>query len=194
MRRRGWWLVAGLLAVVLLVAGLGIWTAPDPSYRLAQWMALGRYGSHDETLRRVGAASGVDPLLLKALAWRQSAFEAKKMGAEGGRGLLQISEAQSREWAAAERIETFMFTDLFDVETNLRVGAWVLARASAEAKEFDSPETYALVEFKAGREKAREWAKGVHTAVELLERADAATREFVQAVIGRREFYRAHGW
>ncbi len=194
MRRWARWLVLGLPALGLAGAGVAIFAAPDPSYRLATWMALGRYASHDDTLRRVSAAARVDPLLLKAMAWKQSAFDAGKLGAEGRRGLLQISEAQGRAWAAAERVETFMFTDLFDADTNLRTGAWVLARATAFGKDFDSPEQYALVEFKAGRERAAEWGKGSSKTAELLRHADDETRGFVQAVMSRRDFYRANGW
>lgn len=193
MKRWRRWLLLGLPTMVAAAAGAAILAAPDPSYRLASWMALGRYHAHDNTIRRIAQHSGLDPLLLKAIAWQASAFDAKK--ATGTRrGLLQINETQAREWAAAERIETFMFTDLFDADTNLRAGAWTLQRALKDGAEFDHPEQYALVVFKAGRLQARAWSNGTTSASELLAHADPDTRAFVAAVESRRSFYRSNGW
>jgi len=188
-----WWLIFGLPAVIIAAAGAAILAAPDPSYRLANWMALGRYRAHDDTIRRVAQSSGLDPSLLKAIAWQASAFDAKKTTAHA-RGLLQINESQAREWAAAERIETFMFTDLFDADTNLRVAAWILTRALKDGADFDYPEQYALVVFKTGRLQTRAWSKGTASVSGLLAHADPDTRAFVAAVESRRAIYRSHGW
>jgi soluble lytic murein transglycosylase len=188
-----------LRAVVLLLLGVflamavALAIAPDPTYRLRGWLARGRYTRHDPVIAGAAAEAKVDPLLLKAIAWRESEFNAGKI--EGDRrGLLQISEPAALAWAAAGRVESFMFTDLFDPQTNLRAGAWLLSRAREHWKSSDAPDPFALVEFKAGRAQTEHWAGPRPTAASLLAAADAPTRDFVQAVLQRRDFYAAHGW
>ena len=194
MKRWGRWLGMGIPAAALLAVSANLLTARDPAYRLASWVALGRYGRHDAAIRQAALRYAVEADLLKALAWQASRFEAKKTGAAGERGLLQIAEPLAREWAAAERIETFMFTDLFDVDTNLRIGAWALRRALAHGWNLDAPETCALVEFRVGRAQAQTWAQGTNSSREFLANADASTRAFVREVIARRDYYKAQGW
>ena len=82
-----------------------------------------------------------------------------------------------------------MFIDLFDVETI--VPSWVLLRAKKEAP--SSPQHTPWWN-SAGPAKTQTWAKDTHAAADLLQRADASTRAFVEAVVARRQFYRTHGW
>jgi soluble lytic murein transglycosylase len=191
VRRAVRWLLSLFVFSALITAAIALAVAPDPGYRLHGWLALGRYRAHDSTFAEVGAQTGVDPLLLKAIAWRESDLNPRKIGPDGGLGLLQIKASTARTWAAAERIETFMPSDLLDVQTNLRAGAWILSRSLVRWKDRDQPEIFALAEFKRG---ASEKLDSVRTAADLLASLDAATREFVQSVQGRRDFYIRHGW
>ena len=143
---------------------------------------MGRYRAYHPALLAVGMKSKVDLLLLKALAWKESEFDAQKVGPGEGRGLLQVKAPMARDWAAAEHIETMMLTDLFDARTNLEIGAWALARALERWKAKDQPEAWALAEFKLGRERAEGW------------QGDSATRDFVDEVLRRRDFYQRYGW
>jgi len=80
-----------------------------------------------------GAAQGIDPLLLKAIAWKESRGWTHAVGPalpDGNRalGLMQINTVHlpDLERAGIRR------NDLFDACTSQRVGAWILARCIAD--------------------------------------------------------------
>ena len=80
-----------------------------------------------------GAAQGVDPLLLKAIAWKESRGWTHAVGPAlpGGNralGLMQINTIHlpDLERAGIRR------DDLFDACTSQRVGAWILARCISD--------------------------------------------------------------
>ena len=50
---------------------------------------------------------GLDPLLVKAIVWRQSRFDPKSSEPAGERGLMQVSETAAGEWATEKRIDNF---------------------------------------------------------------------------------------
>ena len=60
-------------------------------------------------------------------------------------------------WAKANKIEDFNDDDLYDPETNIRVGTWYLNRALKRWSQTDDPVTFALAEYNAGRSNALKW-------------------------------------
>src|SRR6185295_1610819 len=89
-----------LLTMVLsafAAASLLIWLSPDPLYTVQEWMAAGRYHDIDDIIRDIGQKHGIDPTLIKAVVWRESAFHADKVGTSGERGLMQVTELAARD-------------------------------------------------------------------------------------------------
>src|SRR5262245_46674543 len=101
-----------LFTVLLLAALTAVsWVllkSPDPSYTFYSWFAGSRYTRYDRTITDVANKHGLDPLLVKAIVWRESAFHPDKLGTVGERGLMQVGEAAAKDWANAEKIETFL--------------------------------------------------------------------------------------
>ena len=178
-------LVAIVCAVNIALAVV-LWRSGDPAYRMQELLAFGRYTEHDELIVRAAKKYGVDPLLVKAVVWRESRFSAAKIGTSGERGLMQVGEAAARDWAAAHKIEVFVFADLFDTKTNLEAGTWYLGRALERWKDRDDPIPFALAEYNAGRSRVEKWAANVMTAQEMLREASGTgTRQYVDDVIRR---------
>ena len=98
----------------LTAAALLLWLSPDPMYTAQAWLAGGRFHGFDGAIREVAGQHKIAPELIKAIVWRESAFHTDKMGASGERGLMQVGEAAGGDWAKAEKLETFVPTDLFD--------------------------------------------------------------------------------
>jgi len=172
-----------------------IWRSPDPFYRLQELLACGRYHEHDRLIAKAAKKYGVDPLLVKAVVWRESRFSSNKVGAAGERGLMQVGEAAARDWASARKVEVFVYADLFDAKTNLEAGTWYLGRALERWKDKDDPLPFALAEYNAGRSRMEKWAANSATAEEMLRQAAAtSTRQYVDDVIRRFRIYREHGW
>ena len=184
-----------LLFAVNAAVAIVLWRSPDPAYRLQELLAFGRYHEFDDLIAGAGRKYGVDPMLVKAIVWRESRFQPEKIGTSGERGLMQVGEAAARDWAAARKIEVFVFTDLFDAKTNLEAGTWYLSRALEHWKERDDPVPFALAEFNAGRSRIEKWAANAAGAEEMLRAAGgASTHGYVDDVIRRFRFYREHRW
>src|SRR3954469_6322274 len=111
-------LLAGAAGMVYLSMRSG-----DPLYTVYEWMSPKRFQQHDALIRSVAAEHQLDPMLVKAVVWRESRFDAQKFGTAGERGLMQVSEKAAGEWAQQAKIENFRVEELFDAKTNLEAGA-----------------------------------------------------------------------
>lgn len=188
--------LVALLFAALAAACLVLWRSPDPNYTFYSWLAGSRYTRHDAIITDAANKHGVDPLLIKAIVWRESSFHPDKIGTVGERGLMQVGEAAAKDWALAEKVETFMPTDLFDPKTNVEVGTWYFRKALDRWKEKANPVPFALAEYNAGRVRVDRWVletgRGEQaTARDLLLAIDfPTTRRYVDDIIARHRFYR----
>ncbi len=117
------------------------------------------------------------------------------LGSVGERGLMQVGEAAAKDWVNAEKIETFMPTDLFDPKTNLEVGTWYFKKALDRWKQKDDPVPFALAEYNAGRANVNRWitesGRGEEAAArDLLLAIDfPTTRRYIDDIVARYRFY-----
>jgi len=190
-----WWaFVAGILIAV--IGGLFWAVADDPEYRLKEWLAFGRYHHFDAEIAQASTRYGVPPELIRAVIWRESRFHSEQVGEHGERGLMQITEGAASDWAKAEKIETFVPTDLFDPKVNIEVGTWYLKQALQHWGDRDDPVPFALAEYNAGRSRVNRWVKESQsgqpvTASDLTAKMDfPSTRRYLDTIIARYEFYR----
>ena len=180
-------------------ASLVLWLSPDPMYEVHEWVGGSRYWSYDDLIRQVAKKRGVDPLLIKAIAWRESAFSAEKVGTSGERGLMQVGELAAQDWATASKMETFVATDLFDPKTNLEAGVWYFAKAMERWKSNENPIPFALAEYNAGRTRVDRWVAQTNmgeqaTADDLMHTLDfPTTRRYIEAIVERYRFYQERG-
>lgn len=185
--------LGGILAAVAV--GLFWALADDPDYRLKEWLAFGRYHHFDAEIEQASQRYGVPPDLIRAVIWRESRFHPRQVGEHGERGLMQITEPAASDWAKAEKIETFVPTDLFDPKVNIEAGTWYLKQALQYWADRDDPVPFALAEYNAGRSRVNRWVKGSRsahpaTASDLKKEMDfPATRRYLDTIIARYEFY-----
>ncbi len=143
-------LAASLALLLVLAAGLFVYiiTSEDPPYLLRETIFSWRYKRYDDLIRQASERYGVAPELIKAVIWRESQFRPEKVGSQGERGLMQITENAAADWARAEKIQTFVSTDLFDPKVNIEAGTWYLNRALTHWSAKDNPVPFALAEYK----------------------------------------------
>lgn len=195
MRRFLWRLLFVICFAAITAASVVLWLSPDPLYHLREFVGTGRYHAYDDLIREAAARHNLDPLLIKAIVWRESAFHPEKVGNSGERGLMQVTEAAAADWARAEKIETFVPADLFDPRTNLQVGVWYLAKAWERWKDKDDPIPFALGEYNAGRSRVDRWISFTNmgdkaSAEDLLSAIDfPSTRRYITEIIARYRFY-----
>jgi soluble lytic murein transglycosylase len=186
---------------VLLALGAGFAylavRSGDPIYTFYEWISPARFQQYDKLIRSVAAEHRIDPMLLKALVWRESRFDPHKYGTAGERGLMQVSERAANEWARENKIDNFGAEHLFDPKTNLEAGSWYLRRALDRWQMQSDPLPFALAEYNAGASRAQRWA-GNDTAMiskeDFLRNIDfPGTRKYVESIIGRYDFYKRRG-
>jgi soluble lytic murein transglycosylase len=180
--------VAAALALLALRSGDAIYTAYE-------WISPARFHQFDNLIRSVAAEHHLDPMLVKAVVWRESRFDPHKLGTAGERGLMQVSERAAQEWARETHVENFQVDDLFTPRTNLEAGAWYLRRAMDHWEHQSRPVAFALAEYNAGASRAQRWANNDADAPMPDETFRGnidfpGTRKYVERVLERYNFYR----
>jgi soluble lytic murein transglycosylase len=175
------------LAVVFLVvageAGYLYWESHQPKESI-----------YDPLIVNVARTDGVDPFLVRALIWRESRFDPLTHGsAADEHGLMQVTPAVGQMWAKENKIENYTDDQLYDPETNIRVGTWYLNRAIKQWSKTDDPVTFALAQYNAGRSNALKWVDPVapQSHVAFLDRITfPSTHMYVQKIEEKRDEYR----
>jgi soluble lytic murein transglycosylase len=186
-----------LLAIGAAFAYLAV-KSGDPLYTLYEWISPARFHQYDRLIRSVALEHHLDPMLVKAVVWRESRFDPKKHGSHGERGLMQVSERAANEWAREQKIAGFSAEQLFEPKTNLEAGTWYLRRAMEHWEHQSDPIPFALAEYNAGASRAQRWSGGNGAAElperEFLQKIDfPATRRYVESIIDRDNFYKRRG-
>ena len=188
-----------LVLAALAAAGLALWRSDDAVYAGQEWLFRRTYHEYDELIVAAGQRYHVDPMLVKAVVWRESRFDPHKVGRSGERGLMQVTDAAGKDWARSEKIETFVPTDLFDPKVNLEAGAWYVSKAAEHWKAQDDPIPFTLAEFNAGRRRVDRWIAAAKqsdevSAASFLHAMDFPnTRKYIDEVTGRYRFYQQRG-
>ena len=170
----------------------------DLIYTTYEWISPARFHQFDNLIRSVAVEHELDPMLVKAVVWRESRFDTRKIGSAGERGLMQVSERAAREWARETQVANFHADDLLDAKTNLEAGAWYLHRAFQHWEHQKKPAVFALAEYNAGASRAQRWANN-DPDTPMSERTFRnntdfrGTRNYVASVLQRYEFYRKRG-
>jgi len=170
----------------------------DPLYTLYEWISPARFQQYDRLISAVAIEHHLDPMLVKAVVWRESRFDPQKYGTAGERGLMQVTENAANEWARETKVENFRVEELFDPKKNLEAGSWYLHRALQHWEEQSDPIPFALAEYNAGASRAQRWAGGnidsPMSLDEFLTKIDIrGTRNYVDTVIARYQFYKRRG-
>jgi soluble lytic murein transglycosylase len=190
-----------ILCVLLAIAAAFAYVAVksgDPVYAFYEWMSPARFHQYDWLVRSVALEHRLDPMLVKALVWRESRFDPKKRGTRGERGLMQVSELAANEWARENKIAGFVPDRLFDPKTNLEAGTWYLRRAMQHWTHQSDPIPFALAEYNAGASRVQRWSGGSGTAEipegQFIQNIDfPATRRYVESIVDRYKFYQRRG-
>jgi len=189
-----------LCVLLALAAGFGYLAvrSGDPIYTFYEWISPARFKQYDGLIRSIAQEHHLDPMLVKAVVWRESRFDPKKNGSAGERGLMQVSEKAAREWAHENKIDDFHVEKLFDPKTNLEAGTWYLRRAFEHWETQSDPLPFALAEYNAGASRAQRWRGGdggvaIPTRT-FRKRIDfPGTRKYVDSIIACYAFEQQRG-
>lgn len=169
----------------------------------AAWFLWSQWTDHhleDETryadlIESIGTEYGVDPLLIRAVIWQESRFNAGARGTHLDLGLMQIVPTASvTDWARMRKIHVPTPAALLDPELNIEIGTWYLG---CQLRAFASTGTTleaALSAYNAGPRKASEWFFGKKTPEDvknpILRIEYGSTRKYVNAILLKYAAYR----
>lgn len=137
--------ITTLLVGLLIAASLGI-----AAYR--------QIHAYDADIAAAAQEYGVEQRLIRAVIWRESHFNRRRVGKHGEIGLMQVMPQAALEWAKAAQQPVPGKRDLFQPAINIRAGTWYLSRALRYWSAKSDPLPYALCEYNAGRSNASRWA------------------------------------
>ena len=174
-----------LIALVVLTAGL---------YTLNHYW-IHRY---DSLIAREAALHHIDPDLVWSIVYEETYFSPWKKGSRGEVGLMQVTPAVAREWAAEsgmapveQRTALDTETILRDPERNLQIGCWYLEKADQDYRNSPGREARLLAAYNAGPSRAAEWSRVANgapplTEQEFIARIDiGSTRSYVTSILDR---------
>ena len=170
-------------AMVLIVAALAYFF----------WLHKQREKRFYPQIQSAARRYGVDPLLVKAVVWRESKFRPDTRGRAGEIGLMQLQEYSAREWAEAEHNPTFTHEDCLDPATNTLAGTYYLSKLLKRYPRADDPLPYALADYNAGRGNVLKWNSGAaatNSAAFIEQIGFPSTRAYVISVRRRYALYR----
>jgi soluble lytic murein transglycosylase len=188
-----------LLALAALGAAAWLVAGHDENYPLQKLFFGARYARYDEWIAEAASRYAISPALVKAVIWRESRFHPHMLGNHGERGLMQITEGAAQDWARAEKIQTFVPTDLLDPKTNIEAGTWYLAKALRHWAQKDDPVPFALAEYNAGRTRVIRWEKSsgrsdsfgaedLHSIMDF-----PTTRAYIRSIMNRYQDFKKRG-
>ena len=177
--------LVGLTLLILAAAGL---------YFFNQYW-IHRY---DALIARQAAIYRLDPQLVWSIIYEETYFRPWRTGDAGEIGLMQVTPAVGREWAAETGMREFerqMARDpaavLRDPERNIQIGCWYLEKISKDYRDLPGGEARTLAAYNAGPSRAADWnrvAPGQRplTADEFVARIDfPSTRAYVTNILER---------
>jgi soluble lytic murein transglycosylase len=159
-----------------------------------------RYWIHrfDALIARQAAVYRQDPDLVWSIIYEETYFSPWKRGDAGEVGLMQVTPAVAREWAAetgmrelSEQMRRDPEAALRDPERNIQVGCWYLEKIARDYRDTPGAEARVVAAYNAGPSRAAEWNKVPSgrkplTADEFIARIDfPTTRAYVSNILER---------
>ena len=131
-------------------------------------------------------------MLVKAIIFTESSFFPDKLGKDGEIGLMQVlPSGAAAEWARVNKRSRPSSLALYNVELNLDIGCWYLARAKRRWRTYAHGTELALAEYNAGTSRAREWAPKAPDGEVIPRVKIASTRKYVSDIMKRYRKYAA---
>ena len=135
--------------------------------------------------------NGLDPYLVASLIRQESEFNAGVISHANAWGLMQLLPSVGKSLAKKQGIKHFNANELLNPATNLQLGT---ANLKLVLERFGEQPEYALAAYNAGDVPVRQWMssgdyKDMPEFVESIPYTE--TREYVEAIVRNREFYRA---
>lgn len=144
---------------------------------------------YEELVEKYSRQNGLDKYLVYAVIKTESGFDPTAVSNVGARGLMQIMEETFGWLSYRMEDEDTRYLDMYDPETNIRYGCWLLGYLYDE---FGNVET-TMAAYHAGRGQVNEWladksisSDGVH--LDVIPISD--TEHYVAKIVRAMDIYK----
>ncbi|MEQ1681171.1 MAG: lytic transglycosylase domain-containing protein, partial [Nitrospira sp.] len=143
---------------------------------------------------KMSGANGVDPFLVAAIIREESQYDRRAVSRVGAIGLMQVMPATANAVAQQHRLPSLSREDLFDQETNIRIGARYVEQLFTQ---FSGNVVQVIAAYNAGPIVVGTWAatyrgRSEDEFVELIHYQE--TRQYVKRVLrSYKEYLRLAG-
>ncbi len=143
---------------------------------------------------KMSGANGVDPFLVAAIIREESQYDRRAVSRVGAIGLMQVMPATANAVAQQHRLPSVSREDLFDQETNIRIGARYVEQLFTQ---FSGNVVQTIAAYNAGPIVVGTWAatyrgRSEDEFVELIHYQE--TRQYVKRVLrSYKEYLRLAG-
>ncbi len=131
---------------------------------------------YDSLIQKQASVYRLDPDLVWSVIYEETYFSPWKNGKDGEIGLMQITPAVGRDWAAEtgmRELERQMAQDpaslLRDPQRNIQIGSWYLEKIREQYRDQPNPQARMLAAYNAGPSRAAEWNKAADGGRPLTE-------------------------
>jgi len=153
---------------------------------------------YDSLITRQAGIYQLDPDLVWSIIYEETYFSPWKVGRDGEIGLMQVTPAVGREWAAEtgmRDLERQMANNpaslLHDPERNIQIGCWYLEKFYERYRDLPEAEPRMVAAYNAGLSRAEEWNNATANGKRLsgddfINRIDIpSTRAYVMSIMQR---------
>ena len=168
-----------IVLIVLLFAAFAAKTAINHIYPVAYKDYILKYAKEYD----------IDPYLLTAIIKVESRFDKNAASHKGAIGLMQLTEPTAFWIAESMGDESFTADDLYEPETNIKMGAWYVNNIR---REFGYIELV-LAAYNAGRGNVANWIDNSLIAPDGTDCSGIPykeTKEYVKKVLSNQDIYR----
>jgi soluble lytic murein transglycosylase len=142
------------------------------------------------SIEQEAAKNGLDPYMVASLIRQESEFNPGAVSSANAFGLMQLLPSVGRSMAKQEGIHHFNDGELFNPETNIRLGTRYLKQT---LDKFDGQAPYAFAAYNAGDSRVTDWQAigkyhGMDEFVESIPFTE--TRDYVEAILRNQSIYR----
>jgi len=118
-----------------------------------------RTTAYDDRIAQAAARNRLDFNLIKALIYEESWFRPDIRGGSGELGLMQVSMAAARDFAAGTGFPPLTEERVLEPALNIEIGSWYLRQSLDHYKDSPAPLVFALVSYNAGDARAEHWRR-----------------------------------
>jgi soluble lytic murein transglycosylase len=154
---------------------------------------------YDALIQRQASIYRLDPDLVWSVIYEETYFRPWKMGADGEIGMMQVTPAVGREWAAQtgmRELERQMAQDprslLLDPEKNIQIGCWYLEKFYEQYRDVPGTEARMVAGYNAGPTRVSDWSRAPQgngrklTEAEFINNINiASTKSYVTSILER---------